>query len=240
MEKIKTITVSVPCNNEEENVEDLALSLLEVLDNELIDYNCHIQFIENHSTDNTWALLRQLCQKDTQISAIFNKHNFDSNASGYCGFINCNDDTVIPVACDFHTQIELIPKLVKEWENSYKIVYAKSSAGNENRTTRAMRSLFYKIIRCISKTPCIDYFKGLRLYDKSFIDIRRKMGNRILILREQVAKFGFDMKEFNFVRPKRKRGQNKNSLYYLFSLATNNFSTYWNALPELAIIASRL
>ena len=53
----KKISVVIPTYNEEANVVPLAKAVTEVMERELIQYDYEIIFIDNHSKDNTQALL---------------------------------------------------------------------------------------------------------------------------------------------------------------------------------------
>ena len=57
----KKISVVIPTYNEEANVVPLAKAVSEVMERDLREYDYEILFIDNHSKDNTQALLRGLC-----------------------------------------------------------------------------------------------------------------------------------------------------------------------------------
>ena len=58
----KKISVVIPTYNEEANVVPLAKAVSEVMERDLSEYDYEILFIDNHSKDNTQALLRGLCE----------------------------------------------------------------------------------------------------------------------------------------------------------------------------------
>lgn len=229
----KTIGISVACYNEEENVVELTEALLKMFARDLPEYDCRIQFIDNCSTDRTRELLRELCRKYENVRAIFNRRNFGPDSSGYYGFTSCYEDAVIPFACDFQTPVELVPRFVQAWEEGYQIIYAKSSTGQENPVMWGLRSLYYKTVSIVSDVPQIEHFTGFGLYDKSFMDVCRKMGDQLPSLRNQVAEMGYRTKEIDFVRPERRHGKSKSSAKYLFSLAFQTILNSGQALPRL-------
>ena len=73
---MKTISIVVPCYNEEENVGPLADALREMFRKDLPDYRYEILFIDNDSRDKTRDLIRGLCAGDQGIKGIFNAKNF--------------------------------------------------------------------------------------------------------------------------------------------------------------------
>ena len=56
----KKISVVIPTYNEEANVVPLSQAIIEVMEKDLSEYDYEILFIDNHSKDNTKALLRIL------------------------------------------------------------------------------------------------------------------------------------------------------------------------------------
>ena len=72
----KKISVVIPTYNEEANVVSLSKAIIEVMERDLSNYDYEILFIDNHSKDNTKALLRGLCANNKKIKAI--KNSFDN------------------------------------------------------------------------------------------------------------------------------------------------------------------
>ena len=56
---MKTISIAIPCYNEEENVEPIAQAVIGVLQ-ELLQYDYELVFIDNDSQDNTRPILRRI------------------------------------------------------------------------------------------------------------------------------------------------------------------------------------
>ena len=73
---MKKISIVVPTYNEEENVIPLCEAIVNEIECSLSNYDYEILFIDNCSTDSTQKLLRQLCEKNQKIKAIFNAKNF--------------------------------------------------------------------------------------------------------------------------------------------------------------------
>lgn len=76
---MKTISVLIPCYNEEENVVSMSEALVGLFEEKLSSYDYEIIFIDNNSADNTKSLLRDICKVNKNIKAIFNAKNFTSS-----------------------------------------------------------------------------------------------------------------------------------------------------------------
>ena len=73
--KKKKISIMIPCYNEQDNVAPISEAVTNIMENELNAYDYEILFIDNCSKDLTRPRLRQLCQKNKHIKAIFNAKN---------------------------------------------------------------------------------------------------------------------------------------------------------------------
>ena len=143
---MKTISIMVPCYNEVENAELMANSIKNVFNEALPAYDYEIVFIDNHSTDGTRDVIRNLCSHDKRIRAIFNVANFGQFNSPFYGICQCSGDCVIPICCDFQDPVELIPEFVKLWEKGHKVVVGVKTASRENPILYFLRSIYYKLI----------------------------------------------------------------------------------------------
>lgn len=147
---MKKISIMVPCYNEEENVIPLSEALIEMFAKDLPQYDYDITFIDNDSTDTTRVKLRQLCEGNKKIKAIFNAKNFGQFNSPVYGMCQTTGDCTISLCCDFQDPVELIPVFVKEWENGYKIVSGIKTGSKENKIMRFLRTCYYKMIKKMS------------------------------------------------------------------------------------------
>ena len=68
---MKKISVLIPCYNEEENVVPISEAVIKTLQKDLPEYDYELVFIDNDSQDHTRSLIRQLCDENPKIKAIF-------------------------------------------------------------------------------------------------------------------------------------------------------------------------
>ena len=131
---MKRISVMIPCYNEQENVVPICEAVQHIIQTELTAYDYEILFIDNKSSDRTRILLRELCERDPKVKAIFNMKNFGQFNSPYYGILQVTGDCVISMVADFQDPVELIPQYVHEWENGYKIVIGIKTAARRIRS----------------------------------------------------------------------------------------------------------
>ena len=188
---MKTISVMIPCYNEEENVVPISEAVVEMFQKELPEYDYEILFIDNCSTDKTRDLLRMICSQNSKIKAILNVTNFGQFNSPYYGICQTSGDCTISLCCDFQDPVELIPVFVREWEKGYKIVSGIKTSSKENSFIYFLRSVYYKMIRKMSSVEMIEHFTGFGLYDKSFVKLLRQLDDPIPFIRGVVAEYGY-------------------------------------------------
>lgn len=231
---MKTISVLIPCYNEEENVEPIAQAVIGILERELSRYDYELVFIDNDSQDNTRPILRRMCGENPRIKAIFNARNFGQFNSPYHGLLQVTGDCVIAMVADFQDPVELIPQYVKAWEEGYKIVIGIKTSSKENPVMYWLRSCYYKMIRKLSDVEQIEHFTGSGLYDREFIEVLRRLDDPTPFLRGIVAELGYKRKEIPYEQPKRRAGKTHNNFYRLYDAAMLSVTSYTKAGLRLA------
>ncbi len=233
---MKTISIVVPCYNEEENVEALADALRQMFAKDLSAYRYELLFIDNDSKDGTRDIIRRLCRQDKGIRGIFNAKNFGQFNSPYYAMLQTSGDCTVLMAADFQDPVEMIPKYVKEWENGYKIVIGVKKSSKENPVMYWMRGCYYKMIKKLSDVEQIEQFTGFGLYDAAFIQVMRNLDDPTPFLRGIVAELGFRRKELPYEQPLRRAGKTSNNFYRLYDAAMLSVTSYTKAGLRLATI----
>lgn len=222
---MKKISILIPTYNEIENVEPLSIAIIEEMQ-KMPQYDYEIVFIDNNSQDGTREKLKQLCAGNKKIKAILNAKNFGQNNSPYYGLLQTTGDCAILMCADFQDPIDMIPKLVAEWENGYKIVSAIKTTSKENKFMRFLRTCYYKLIKKFSDVEQIEHFTGFGLYDKAFLEVLRDLKDPTPFLRGIVAELGFKRKEIPYEQQRRRAGKTKNNFYSLYDIAMLSFTSY--------------
>jgi glycosyltransferase involved in cell wall biosynthesis len=232
---MKTISISVITYNEENNVLPLYAALREQLDALSERYQYEIVFIDNKSEDSTREKLLQLCQQDARVKAIFNARNAGPGNSQYYGMLQTSGDCTVVMCADFQDPPQLLPRMVEAWEQGYKVVCMTKTASDENKLMRLLRTVYYKVMRKISDTEIIEHFTGFGLYDKSFIDLLRKLDEPEPFLRGIVARLGAELVTIPFTQPKRRAGISSHNFFSLYELAMRGVTAHTKAGLRLAV-----
>lgn len=236
----KTISVMIPTYNEEENARPIYEAVRDEITRELPAYDYEILFIDNKSQDNTRRIIEGICAEDPKVRAIFNAKNFGQFNSPYYGLIHTSGDCTISLCADFQDPVDTIPRLVHEWEKGYKIVCAIKTHSKENPLMYFLRGCYYKFIHAVSSVSMIEQFTGFGLYDKSFIDVLRNLGDCTPFYRGIVPELGFDITKIEYTQAKRRAGKTSNNWKTLYDAAMLSFTSYTKIFLRLPTILGAL
>ena len=213
---MKKISVLTPTYNEEENIVMLCKKIKDEFKGLNYDYE-HV-VIDNNSSDNTISIIKKLCQNDKNLKLIVNNKNYGHLNSPYYGLMQTSGDATIIMASDFQDPPELISKYIELWEKGHKVILAQKNQSDENFLIKNLRKFYYKFLSKISDTNLTINTTGSGLFDKSIIDLLKKIDDPIPYLRGLVCELEGDIKLLKFDQPKRILGKTKNNLFSLIDV----------------------
>lgn len=215
---MKKISIVAGCLNERENIPTLYQKLTEVM-SQYPNYDYEIICIDNFSTDGTREVLRELCARDRHLKAIFNVRNFGAINSPWYAFLLARGDAVIAMCSDLEDPPELIPEMIKKWEEGFTMVFPVRRSTQERGIIPYLRSAYYWLITRISDTPQIPGFTGFGLYDRAVMDVFRSLDDPSPYGRGLVCELGWNWITIPFDKPRRIHGKSKYNLYNYLDMA---------------------
>jgi len=230
---IKNLSVVTPCFNEEENVEALYQAVKQVFAG-LDGYEYEHIFIDNNSSDQTVAILRKLAEGDKNVKVIINARNFGHIRSPYHAMIQAKGDAVISLVADFQDPPELVPLLIKRWEEGYKIVAAVKRDSEESTLFFTLRRIYYWLVTGLADVQLIKNFTGFGLYDQRVIEVLRGLDDPYPYFRGLISDIGFQPALVPYTQPLRRRGITKNNFGTLYDMAMLGITTHSKVPLRLA------
>lgn len=222
----KKISIVIPTYNEEENIRPITKAVVDEIVTNLPEYDYEVVIIDNNSQDKTRPIIRALCNENKNIKAIFNEKNFGPDSSPYYGLLQASGDCAILFCADFQDPLEMIHKLVKEWEKGYTVVTAIKTESRENKVMRFFRTIYYKVMKKISNTEIIEHFTGFGCYDQSFLQILRDLDDTVPFLRGVVSEFAGNRSSIEYEQQKRRAGKSHIRFFTLYDMAMRSFTSY--------------
>lgn len=232
----KTIAISIPCFNEEENVTPMVEEICHIFDNELQQYDFFIQFIDNNSTDNTRKNIRHLCAKyPNKVRAIFNAKNFPLT-SGYHGLTIATGDCTISIPCDFQVPLNTIPEMIKAWEDGAKIICLIKKDSKENKLMWYIRQLYYYCANLFSDSEILRNYVGSGLFDEKIMNMLRDLEPSSVSVTQFIVEYGYDVVRIEYMQEKRRHGKSKHDFFSLVDIAVMRFINSSSIGPRFATI----
>jgi len=222
------ISIILPCYNEEKNINEIYSKLLKTLLSIKIDYE--IIFIDDGSTDNSLEKMKELHNKDKKVVVIEFSRNFGHQASICCGLDYSNGDAVLMMDADLQHPIEIIPELIKKWEDGFDIVNTqRKDAGNVSLLKKYSAKIFYNLINIIGDIKVPENSADFRLIDKKAVKYLRQLSEKTKFYRGLIQWVGFKQTLVSYNVEPRKKGKTKYSFFKMIRFALDgilSFSTF--------------
>ena len=215
---MKTISVVTHAYNEEENIEAMYLRVREIMTG-FPQYRYEHIFIDNASTDATVVILKHIAEKDKNVKIIVNARNFGHIRSPIHAFFQARGDAVIGIASDFQEPPDLIPDMIRAWEEGFPMVLCIKKSSGEHGLMFCLCTQYYKLVERLSSVETIQNFTGFGLYDRRVVDIVKSFQDPYPYFRGIIAEIGLPSKRLYFYQPARKFGITKNNWYTLYDIA---------------------
>src|SRR5688572_461411 len=179
------ISVVIPLLNEQDSLNELYDWIANVMQSNRFSYE--IIFIDDGSTDNSWATIQQLAEKDSHVKGIRFLKNFGKSQALHAGFDKAQGDVVITMDADLQDNPEEIPELYHMIVNDkYDMVSGWKKKRYDSVISKNLPSkLFNYAARKTSGVKLHDFNCGLKSYHKNVvknIDVNGEMHRYIPVL----------------------------------------------------------
>lgn len=158
------ISVVVPLYNEAESLPELHAWIRRVMQEHKFSYE--IIFVNDGSTDDSWAVIERLAADDGNVRAVNFRRNYGKSPALYCGFGRANGDVVITMDADLQDSPDEIPELYRMvTKDGYDLVSGYKQKRYDPLTKTIPTKLFNATARKISGVRNLhDFNCGLKAY----------------------------------------------------------------------------
>lgn len=223
---MKKITIIVPSYNEEEALPYL-YERLNTMMNNLNQYEFEVLFINDGSKDRTLELIKEMRSKDNRISYVNFSRNFGKETAMIAGLDYATGDAVIFIDADLQDPPELIPELIKYWEEGYDDVYARrSSRKGETFLKKFTSKMYYKVLQSLTRVEIQKDTGDFRLLDRRCVNALKKMRETQRCSKSMFSWIGYKKKEVMYDRDPRIAGQTKWNYKKLIDLAIDGITAF--------------
>ena len=229
----KSISVAVPCYNEEEVISETYKRLKAILDKINIPYE--IIFVDDGSKDSTWSLISSFSKNDKTVKAVKLARNHGHQFALTCALDQSKGEVVLIIDADLQDPPELLDEMIKKWQEGYYVIYGQRIARDgESLSKKFFAFAFYRVISKISKINIPQDTGDFRLIDRKALDVLLSMRETQRFIRGMVAWVGFPQTPLPYHRAERFAGTTKYPFKKSLLLAFDAITSFSYAPLRLA------
>ena len=232
------ISVILPAYNEEAMIEMTGNVISGILERENIPYE--ILFVDDGSTDGTWAGIMNLSNEKEEVRVISFSRNFGKEAAMVAGLAEAHGDCAVILDCDLQHPPEKIVEMYRLWEQGYEVIEGvKNSRGRESGVHKLAAKTFYSLISTASGFH-MENASDFKLLDRKAVDAIVGMKEKYTFFRALSTWVGFRTTSVTYNVQERAAGESKWSTSGLVRYAINNITSFSTAPMQFVTVCGVL
>lgn len=227
-----TLATVSPCYNEEEvlemSVQRLTTLFERMIKEGKISPESVMVFVNDGSRDKTWELIQKLHKENHFVRGINLSRNVGHQNAIMAGMVTAHEwaDAVVTIDADLQDDIEVIPRMVDDFEKGYEIVYGvKVSRQADPLMKRLSAQAFYKLQSKMGVESVFNH-ADFRLMSRRAIEMLMEYKEKNLYLRGLIPMIGLNTTTEDDVISERVAGSSKYTLKKMLSLALNGIAAF--------------
>ncbi|MFA6404141.1 MAG: glycosyltransferase family 2 protein, partial [Salinivirgaceae bacterium] len=234
------LCIIVSVYNEQEALPCFYPVLKKELDELRVTYQ--IIFVNDGSSDNSFAFLKEIVNKDSCVKVLNFSRNFGHEAAMLAGLDKANADAVICMDSDLQHPPACLKQMYEEFRNGSDIItMVRSERKDGGFQKNFMSKVFYIVLNKMANVAiepnASDFFLISKRVVKVLITDYRE---RTRFLRGLIQIVGFPKKKLAFVAPERVAGESKYSFMSLLVFSFSAISALTKAPLRLGIYTGLL
>lgn len=232
----KKISILIPAYNEEE-VLDTLYERLGKLAHETPHYDFEFLFVNDGSRDQTLEIIRRYAEKDNRVAYINLSRNFGKEIAMIAGIDHVTGDAMVIIDADLQDPPELIPRMIKFWEDGFDDVYARRrSRSGESWFKKITSELYYKTLQRSTNIPIQQDTGDFRLLSRRCIEALRQFRETQRNAKGMFSWIGYKKKEILYDRDPRLAGETKWNYAKLLNLAIDGITSFTTAPLRISTV----
>jgi len=217
------VSVVIPALNEEGSLADLYARVAAAVED--LDYE--IVFIDDGSTDATWARIEQLHHVNPRVRAVRFGRNFGHQHALMAGLQAARGRAVITMDADLQHPPEVIPDLLDRWRGGAMVVHTVRAGTQDEGVAKRMTSrAFYTLFHWSTGSGLQQGMADFRLLDRAVVDQLLRFREPKPFLRGLIHWMGFPAATVTFEAPARRSGETKYSWRRMVSFAASGMTSF--------------
>lgn len=223
---MKKISILIPAYNEELVLDKLYKRLDDLAQNNRA-FSFEFLFVNDGSKDATLEIVKNYAKHDERVAYINLARNFGKEIAMAAGFDHVKSDAVVIIDADLQDPPELIPEMIKYWEEGYDDVYARRrSRDGESWLKKKTSTWYYKLLQSSTSIPIQVDTGDFRLLDRRCIEALRSFRESQRNTKGLFSWIGYKKKEIYYDRDPRVAGETKWNYSKLINLAIDGLTSF--------------
>lgn len=226
---MKKVYIIIPVYNEENNISHIHERIRQVF-SELTGYEYRILFVNDGSSDQSQEILTRLAQEYKPVKYIEFSRNFGHQLALIAGITHSDPaaQAVITMDGDLQHPPEMIPEMIKKWEEGYEVVYTlREYDASTSYFKKKTSDLYY---RTLEKLTDFKFEKGeggdFKLYDARVITEIKENRESDLFLRGYIKWLGFRQTGISYEAGIRENGTSRYTITKMLRLAVSGITSF--------------
>ncbi|MBS4218956.1 glycosyltransferase family 2 protein [Bacillus sp. FJAT-49711] len=234
---MKKLSLVIPCYNESSPLTNTYEELKKILDNkEVIElYEYELIFVNDGSSDDTLNIIKKLSADDDDVKYISFTRNFGKEAGMLAGLKYASGDIVIIIDADLQHPPQLIPEMIRYYEDGYDQVIARRSRKGEKFSRKWITKIYYRIINKLIDVELGDGIGDFRLLSRRAVDSLLSMPEYNRFSKGLFSWIGYERKIIEYENQERISGESKWGFGSLLNYAIDGLTSF-NSKPLRLLI----
>jgi glycosyltransferase involved in cell wall biosynthesis len=228
------ISVFLPVYNEQDNIAQLNLSLTDAL--ELLDRSYEVIYVDDGSTDQSLATLREIASRDARVRVVSLRRNYGQTAAMSAGIDHARGQILIPMDADLQNDPADISRLLEKLDEGYDVVSGWRKNRKDPWLTRRLPSrLANRLVAKLSGVDLHDFGCSLKAYRRDALTDVKLYGEMHRFIPIYAGWAGARVTEIPVTHHARVAGESKyglsRTIKVLFDLITIKFLSSYLTKP---------
>jgi len=232
---MKTVTILLPAFNEAESFTELK----ECMDKVAVDnssYEWQFLMVNDGSTDDTLEQMQQLHSADSRYHYLDLSRHYGKEIAIMAGLDYAEGDAIIIMDADMQHPIDVIPEMLKYWEEGYDDVFAQRQESHESWIKQTTSHLYYQLLQHSTDITIQMNTGDFRLLDRKCVEALRQMRETDRNTKGMYSWIGFHKKGIDYHQKKRAHGTTKWHFGSLVNLALTGITSFTTAPLRFASV----
>ncbi|MCP9746380.1 glycosyltransferase family 2 protein [Lacihabitans sp. CS3-21] len=229
----------VPCYNEQEILhqtnQKLNLYFDQLLEQNKIDSESKICYINDGSKDVTWTIIDEITKSNSRVLGIKLAKNFGHQNAVLAGLFSFIDqyDCYVSIDADLQDDINAIGEMVAKYSEGNSVVYGvREDRSSDTFFKKFTAELFYKIMDKLG-VPVVFNHADFRLIDNKVLKEFANFKEYNMFIRGIIPTIGFPSDKVYYKRLEREAGESKYPFSKMLAFA-------WKGITSFSTVPMRM